>query len=88
MNSLDFEGVSCIVMGDVKTIKTGYTVIAQKDPKRNIYQRIILENGRIRGAAIIGRIVNVGGINRFIRKGVPVQKVKDSLLEDKATFIY
>ena len=88
MNSLDFEGVSCIVMGDVKTIKTGYTVITQKDPKRNIYQRIILENGRIRGAAIIGRIVNVGGINRFIRKGVPVQKVKDSLLEDKATFIY
>ncbi len=88
MNSLDFEGVSCIVMGDVKTVRKGFVVIVQKDPKRNIYQRIILENGRIRGAAIIGRIVNVGGINRFIRKGVEIGRVKDSLLEEKATFIY
>ena len=88
MNSLDFEGVSCIVMGDVKTIKKGFVVIIQKDEKRNIYQRIILENGRIRGAAIIGRIVNVGGINRFIRKAVEIGRVKDALLEEKATFIY
>ncbi len=88
MNSLDFEGLSCIVMGDVKTIKEGFVVIIQKDPKRRIYQRIILENGLLRGAAIIGRIVNVGGINKFIRKRIPVSMVKESLLEDKATFIY
>ncbi len=88
MNSLDFEGVSCIVMGDVKTVKEGFVVLTQKDVKRNIYQRIILEGGKIRGAAIIGRIVNVGGINRFIRKRVPVERIKDSLLEDRVTFIY
>ena len=88
MNSLDFEGVSCIVMGDVKTVKEGYKVIVERDIKRNIYQRIILENGRIRGAAIIGRTVNVGGLNRLLRRRIDVENIKSSLLEDKATFIY
>lgn len=88
MNSLDFEGVSCIVMGDVKTVKKGFVVVSQKDPKRSINQRIIIENGRIRGAAIIGRIVNVSGLNRFLRKRIFVENIKDSLLEEKATFIY
>ena len=88
MNSLDFEGVSCIVMGDVKTVKKDFVILTQKDVKRNVYQRIILEDNRIRGAAIIGRIVNVGGINRFIRKRVPINRIKDSLFDERVTFIY
>ncbi len=88
MNSLDFEGVSCIVMGDVRTIKEDYKVIIQRDFQKRVYQKIVLEGGKIRGAAIIGRIVNVGGINRFIRRRVYVEPFKASLLEDRSTFIY
>jgi NAD(P)H-nitrite reductase large subunit len=88
MNSLDFEGVSCIVMGDVRNIRQDYKVIVQRDKGRNVYQKIILHDGKIRGAAIIGRIVNVGGINRFIRRQINVEAFKSSLLEERSTFIY
>ncbi len=88
MNSLDFDGLSCIVMGDVRTEKPHFKYLIHEDLKRNIYQRIILEDGKIRGAAIIGRIVNVGGINRFLRRRVNIEPFKASLLEERATFIY
>jgi nitrite reductase (NADH) large subunit len=88
MNSLDFEDVSCIVMGEIREMKPGFSVIIQRDLKRHIYQKIILEEGKIRGAVIIGRIANVGAINRFIRRRVDVQQHKRALLETKSTFIY
>ncbi len=88
MNSLDFEDVSCIVMGEIRDMKPGYSIIVQRDLKRHIYQKIILEEGKIRGAVIIGRIANVGAINRFIRRRVNVEQHKRALLETKSTFIY
>lgn len=88
MNSLDFEDVSCIVMGDIRTTRPGFSIIIQRDLKRHIYQKIILEQGMIRGAVIIGRIANVGAINRFIRRRVNVEQHKRALLETKSTFIY
>jgi nitrite reductase (NADH) large subunit len=88
MNSLDFEDVSCIVMGEIRDMKPGYSIIVQRDLKRHIYQKIILEEGRIRGAVIIGRVANVGAINRFIRRRVNVEQHKRALLETKSTFIY
>ncbi len=88
MNSLDFEDVSCIVMGEIKEMQPGYSIIVQRDLKRHIYQKIILDQGRIRGAVIIGRIANVGAINRFIRRRVNVEQHKRALLETKSTFIY
>jgi nitrite reductase (NADH) large subunit len=88
MNSLDFEDVSCIVMGEIRDMKPGFSIIVQRDLKRHIYQKIILEEGRIRGAVIIGRIANVGAINRFIRRRVNVEQHKRALLETKSTFIY
>jgi len=88
MNSLDFEDVSCIVMGDIRTMKPGFSIIIQRDLKRHIYQKIVLEEGRIRGAVIIGRVANVGAINRFIRRRVNVEQHKRALLDTKSTFIY
>ena len=88
MNSLDFEGLSCIVMGDVRSKGEGYKTIIQRNLKEGVYQKVVLENGSIRGASIIGRVVNVGGINRFIRNRLNIEPFKSGLLEERSTFIY
>lgn len=93
MNTFNFEGLSCIVIGDTRIgdarmESEQYEAIVRMNLKRQIYQRIILEDDVVKGIEVIGRIVNVGAINRFIRRKVNVERFKSNLLAERATFVY
>ncbi len=86
MNSVSFFGVSAISMGDVKTEKPEYEILVKETPEEFKYTKIILENGKVRGAIVVGRFINVSALNKLLRKRVRVGMYRDNLLEDKFIF--
>lgn len=63
-----------------------YEEISYKDPGHKIYRSFLLEDKRIVGASLIGKISDIGCIHDLIRKRIDVTPWKEALI--KAPFKY
>ncbi len=88
MNSVAFFGLSCITVGDVLTESDGFEVMVKEIPDENVYFKVILDEDVVRGAVLVGRILNVSAMNKLLRKRVNVRPFKENLLEEKFVFAY
>ena len=66
----------------------GYEVRVRAHPEHQIYQKLVIRDGRLKGAIFIGDTRNVGLTMDLIRRQTPVGLVKDALLGEKAQYYH
>jgi nitrite reductase (NADH) large subunit len=69
-------------MGLVAPEEPGYEEIKKINRENGVYKKIVLKQGKIVGAIILGDIRNVAAIKRLMDQGIEVTNWKDSMLED------
>ncbi len=86
MNSVSFYKVPVISMGlfDPESEETtGAEIKVRENLDRNIYQKLVFKDNKLKGAIFIGDLGYAGAVNALIREQVLVGIIKDSILEEK-----
>lgn len=84
VNKLDnnIASVSLISMGLVNPEGSQYEEIKKVNRQGGVYKKVVLKEGKIVGAIILGDRRGVAAIKRLMDREVDVTKYKDHLLED------
>jgi len=81
-NTLKIVGIDLTSMGLVNPEGSQYEEIKKIDKEKGIYKKIVLEQGKIVGAIILGDTKGVTSIKKLMDQEIDVMKYKDFLLED------
>ncbi len=81
-NTLKIVGIDLTSMGLVNPEGSQYEEIKKIDEERGVYKKIVLQQGRIVGAIILGDRKGVTPIKNLMDQQVEVTKYTDFLLED------
>jgi len=81
-NTLKIVGIDLTSMGLVNPEGSQYEEIKKIDKEKGIYKKIVLEQGKIVGAIILGDTKGVTPIKKLMDQEIDVTKYKDFLLED------
>ncbi|NIR87051.1 NAD(P)/FAD-dependent oxidoreductase [Candidatus Bathyarchaeota archaeon] len=81
-NTLKIVGIDLTSMGLVNPEGPQYEEIKKIDKEKGVYKKIVLQQGRIVGAIILGDRKGVTPIKKLMDQQVEVTKYKDFLLED------
>jgi NAD(P)H-nitrite reductase large subunit len=87
MNSLDICNTPVISYGITSPKETSqYQMLVRDRRGSNVYKKIILEDHRIKGIILIGRIDNAGVLLSLLRRQADVSAFEDELLDDQFDF--
>ncbi|MEN6464019.1 MAG: FAD-dependent oxidoreductase, partial [Syntrophaceae bacterium] len=86
MNSIEFYGIPTVSMGIANPPAEGFEVLARLEPEANFYRKIVLREGRLAGAVLVGRIERSGILSGLIKNGTDVENIKQDLLRDDFGF--
>lgn len=64
----------------------GYRVLAESDPRRGTYRRLVLREDRLVGMVLLGRIEQGGVLLSLIQRGLPLAVKPERLLEPSFNF--
>jgi nitrite reductase [NAD(P)H] large subunit len=78
--TLRIAGINLISMGLVNPTGSGFEEIKKANRDEGEYGKVVLEKGRIVGAVLLGKRVDITTIARLMDKGVDVSDFKDRLL--------
>jgi len=81
-NTLKIVGIDLTSMGLVNPEGPQYEEIKKIDKEKGIYKKVVLKEGKIVGAIILGDTKGVTQIKKLMDQEVDVTKYKDLLLED------
>ena len=81
-NTLKVVGVDLTSIGTVNPEGDGYLELRAADPANGRYKKLVLRNGVIVGAILLGNKKDVRPISRVISKGLDVSAHVDRLLDD------
>ena len=81
-NTLKIVGMDLTSMGLVAPEEPGYEEIKKINWENGVYKKLVLKQGKILGAIILGDIRSVAPIKRLMDQGTDVTRWKDSMLED------
>jgi len=81
-NTLKIVGIDLTSMGLVNPEGPQYEEIRKIDKEKGVYKKIVLEQGKIVGAIILGDIKGVTSIKKLMDQEIDVTRYKDFLLED------
>jgi nitrite reductase (NADH) large subunit len=81
-HSLRIVGIDLTSMGLVHPDGSRYEEIRKIDKENGIYKKIVLEQGKIVGAIILGERTSISPIKTLMDRRIDITKCKDSLLED------
>jgi len=84
MNSLDFYGLPVISMGVTRPDGDGIQQFQRRT--KNTYRKIVLKNGRIVGAILVGQIQKAGILATLLKKKVDVSDYVSFLMSNKINF--
>jgi len=81
MNSTDFFGLPMVSLGmsKVKSVE-GIEEIKINNVKQGVYKKVVIKNGNLVGAILIGDIQNSGVYLRLIREKINITPIKEKLL--------
>lgn len=78
---LKVSGVDLAVMGESTATPTDAQVLVHTDPERGLYRKLVLREGRLAGAIVLGESTSVAPLVRLHQSGNPVPEPSlDSLL--------
>jgi len=81
-NTLKIVGIDLTSMGLVNPEGPRYEEVKKIDKEKGVYKKIVLEQGKIVGAIILGDRKGVTSIKKLMDQKIDVTKYKDLLLED------
>jgi nitrite reductase (NADH) large subunit len=84
MNSLDFYGLPVISMGITRIDGNEFQQFQRKT--NSTYRKLVLKEGRIVGAILVGRIQKAGILTTLLKKRVNVSDVIPLLMSDRLNF--
>jgi nitrite reductase (NADH) large subunit len=79
--TLRIAGISLTSMGLVNPKGSGFEEIKKVNREEGEYGKVVLEKGRIVGATLLGKRMDVATITRLMDKGVDVSEFKHRLLD-------
>jgi NAD(P)H-nitrite reductase large subunit len=84
MNSIEFFGLPVVSLGlyKVKEQDGSFEELKICDTRENIYKKVILKDGLMVGAVLVGNINNSGVFLRIIRERIDTSSFKDRLLDN------
>ncbi len=82
-NTLKIVDIDLTSMGLVNPEGSQYEEIRKIDKEKGVYKKIVLEQGKIVGAIILGERKGVTSIKKLMDQEIDVKRYKDSLLEEK-----
>ena len=84
MNSLDFYGLPVISMGITRIDGNKFQQFQRKT--KSAYRKLVLKDGRIVGAILIGQVQKAGILTTLLKKRVDVSDVIPLLMSDRLNF--
>jgi NAD(P)H-nitrite reductase large subunit len=84
MNSLDFYGLPVISMGITRIDGNGFQQFQRKT--KNTYRRLVLKDGHIIGAILVGQVQKAGILTTLLKKRVNVSDYVPFLMSNKINF--
>jgi nitrite reductase (NADH) large subunit len=85
-NTLKIAGIDFASIGLVNPEKPGYEEIKKVDMERGIYKKIVLDQGKIVGAIVLGETKSIAPFMKLIGQKNNVSVYKDAILEDDFDF--
>jgi nitrite reductase (NADH) large subunit len=79
--TLKVTGIDLTSIGEVNPDGEGYTELRQVSEEESIYRKLVLKNGRIVGAILLGDRSDIGAVNRLISREIDVSQYVDKLLD-------
>jgi nitrite reductase (NADH) large subunit len=80
--TLKVVGADLTSIGMINPPKQGFQELRKSDPAAGVYQKLVLEDGRIVGAILLGARERVAAVSRLIREGTDVSAYAARLLDD------
>jgi len=80
--TLKVVGADLTSIGLINPAEQGFQELRKSDPVAGAYQKLVLEDGRIVGAILLGARERVAAVSRLIREGTNVSAYADRLLAD------
>jgi NAD(P)H-nitrite reductase large subunit len=84
MNSLDFYGLPVISMGITRIDGNGFQQVQRKT--KSTYRKLVLKDGRIVGAILVGQVQKGGILTTLLKKRVNVSDYVPFLMSNKINF--
>jgi nitrite reductase (NADH) large subunit len=81
-NTLDIVDIDLTSMGTVNPEDNKYEEIKRVNDEKGIYKKLVLDQGKIVGAIILGDKKGVTTIKRLMNQQTDITKYKDSILND------
>jgi len=81
-NTLDIVGIDLTSMGIINPEETKYEEIKNVDDEKGVYKKLVLDQGKIVGAILLGDRKGLTAIKRLMIQETDITKYKDSILED------
>lgn len=81
MNSLDIYGLPVISMGLTRADRDGFQEVQRKT--MGSYRKLVLQDGRIVGAILVGQVQKAGFLSTLLRKKVDVSDYVPFLMSDR-----
>ena len=85
-NTLKIVGIDLASMGIVNPEGSGFEEIKRLKKEENIYRKIVVKQGIIVGAIVLGETRSVAPMKRLMDQKIDITKYKDSILEDGFDF--
>ncbi|MHB9033760.1 MAG: hypothetical protein ACYC6L_12030, partial [Anaerolineae bacterium] len=79
--TLKVSGIDLTSIGEVNPVGDGVTEIRQQDNDKGTYKKLVIYDGVIVGAILLGDRQNVRAVGTLIDKGIKVTGREDRLLE-------
>jgi NAD(P)H-nitrite reductase large subunit len=87
MNSLNISGIPLISYGITSPKDASkYQILAENRNWNNVYKKVVLEDHRIKGIILLGKIDNAGVLLSLLQHKVDVSSFEDELLSDQFNF--
>lgn len=81
--TLKVVGMDLTSIGIITAEDDGFQELRKADPERGMYQKLVLHDGRIAGAILMGAKERVPAVTRLIKEGIDVSRHADRLLDDQ-----
>ena len=81
-NTIKIIGVDLTSIGVIEPLGPEYEEIKKVDPEKRIYKKIVIKQGKIVGAIILGEARAAPFLRRLVEQGVDVADLKREILED------
>lgn len=85
-NTLKVVGLDLTAIGQVTPEEGSFEEYRKIVEEKGIYKKIVVQDGKLKGAIWMGTKENVNEINRLILQQVDIEKWKESLIEDDFDF--